>query len=61
MKWEMEKSIISRRNIFCLERYRLNIVGLVKYFDRLINSDGKKSDRKMSRKTQNRRVAIVAM
>lgn len=61
MKWEMEKSIISRRNIFCLDRYGLNVAGLVKYSNGLINSEKKRESKQNSLRSQSRQVAIVAM
>ena len=61
MKWEKEKSIISRRNIFCSERYGLNIAGLVKYFSHLVDSHRKRTKAKSTRRDRKRQVAVVAM
>lgn len=60
MKWEMESSIMSRRNIFCLDRYGLNIAGLIKYFNRILRSNGeKRAGRDTAMERKKRATAIV--
>ncbi len=61
MKWEMERSVLSRRNIFCLDRYGVNIPEIMKSLNRMLRLGGNKKTGKDTGKPAGKSVAVITM